>query len=542
MTIRDLSTETADLRLNASYCVIGGGIAGLLLATRLARTNKNVVVLESGGLDFDSEIHALNGIDDPSHRYAREYTGRYRGLGGSSSRWGGRMIPISSYERGARDYLSQPEWPLPETFLEKYRAELEDLFLIGHDSFEEIETAMPGSSGILLSDGEDFQARWAKCPTFKRCNIVTALGREIRDSVNLTVMLHATVTDFDLDSEQGRLQTVTAKSFSGRRIDVRSNEFAVTAGTIETTRLLLLLDAASEYRAFERTNALGRYFQDHLKAEVAIVDRQRAKLTNHLLGYRFIKGVRRDLHLELAHAAQAESAVSSGFVYVSMDLANSGLAVIKSIAHGLQQGKVDGKQLRVAFGDLGLISTAAYWRLRYRQLYVPPGVNFRLMSCVEQLPDPQNRITLSDETDRFGVRKAKFNWSPRAPDERTFQTTIKHLARYWQRSGFDVLCPLIWHPSVSDPDIRVIDRAEACAHPSGSARMGLDPATSVVGANLRCHAIPNLAVASAAVFPTAGSANPTLTIMSLALWLADSYAQAPSRQAQTMAEKYVALP
>lgn len=523
MTIRDLSSEDADLVLTSGHCIVGGGIAGLLLATRLARAGRKVVVLESGGLNFESDVHALNAIDDADGRYARELNGRYRGLGGSSSRWGGRMIPISDYESGARPYLSQPQWLLPAAALEKYRVELEDLFQVGHDSFEDIESAMPGASGILPTSIDDFQARWAKCPTFKRCNIVTALGREIRESANITVMLHATVVDFTLDRERGRLDAVKAKGLGGRIVDVRADHFAISAGTIETTRLLLLLDAASDDRAFAGTDALGRYFQDHLKAEVAVVDRRRATLTNHLLGYRFIKGVRRDLHLELSHDAQIDNAVSSGFVYVSMDLANSGLAAIKSIAHGLQQGKVEAKHVKSAIGDLGLIASAAYWRLRYRQLYVPPGVDFRLMACVEQLPDPQNRITLSNETDRMGVRKAKFDWRPRAPDERTFQATIKHLGRYWQSAGFDALCPLIWEPSINDPDIRVIDRAEACAHPSGSARMGTDAATSVVGADLRCHAVPNVAIASAAVFPTAGSANPTLTIMSLALWLAESY-------------------
>jgi len=523
MTIRDLLAEHADLPLTASYCIVGGGIAGLLLATRLARRNKHVVVLESGGLSHDEEIHGLNIIDDPEKRYNRELTGRYRGLGGSSSRWGGRMIPISTHEQGRREYLSQPEWPMATGELEKYQRELEDLFHIGHDSFEDIDSAAPGASGILMANGEDFQARWAKCPTFTRCNIVKALGKEIRANPNLTVLLHATVVDFVLDRERGWLKGITARSLSGRTVTVHADQFAVTAGTIESTRLLLLLDAASGDHAFAGTDALGRYFQDHLKAEVATVDRQRTQLTNHLLGYRFIKGTRRDLHLELSHSAQADDAVSSGFVYVSMDLANSGLAVIKSIAHGLQRGKVEGKQVRQAVGDVGLLASAAYWRLRYRQLYVPRGIDFRMMACVEQLPDPQNRIQLSNDTDRLGVRKARFEWKPRAADERTFRSTIRHLAQYWQRSGFDQLCPLAWNPDVNDPNIAISDRAEACAHPSGSTRMGTNPATSVVGPKLRCHAVPNLAVASASVFPTAGSANPTFTIMKLALWLADSY-------------------
>src|SRR5690606_32466334 len=98
MTIRDLKAGNAGLPTSATYCIVGGGIAGLLLAMRLARGKRNVVVLESGGLSFDEEIHALNTIDDPTGRYDRELTGRYRGLGGSSTRWGGRIIPISPHD------------------------------------------------------------------------------------------------------------------------------------------------------------------------------------------------------------------------------------------------------------------------------------------------------------------------------------------------------------------------------------------------------------------------------------------------------------
>jgi choline dehydrogenase-like flavoprotein len=499
----------------------------LLLATRLARRKRRVIVLESGGLRFDPQNHALNEIDDPARRYSRALTGRYRGLGGSSSRWGGRMIPISPGDSSARQYISQSEWPIDQNALDGYHQELEALFAVGHDSFDEIDTIAPGLSGLLTPDDDDFKARWAKCPTFKRCNIVTTLGDELKSSPYVTVWLNATVGGFGLDRDAGLLVTLKAQSLAERRIEVTANQFVIAAGTIESTRLLLLLDEASDRHAFARTDALGRYFQDHLKAEVAQVDRQRPALTNHLLSYRFVKGTRRDLHLELSHDAQVRDAVSSAFVYVSMDLANSGLAAIKAIAHGFQQGKVEFRQVGSAMKDFGLIAKGAFWRVRHKQLYVPPSIAFRVMTSIEQLPHAENRITLSDKKDRLGTPKARFDWKPRASDEQTFRATAQRLKHYWQRSGFDNLCPLVWDPSVTDPDGYITDKAEACAHPSGSTRMGTNPATSVVGPDLRCHAVPNVAVASAAVFPTAGSANPTFTIMKLALWLADSYRHLP---------------
>ena len=529
MAILDLSVAGPDLNETASFCVVGAGIAGLLLATRLARRKRKVIVLESGNMRFDPAVHALNEIDDPAQRYSRSLNGRYRGLGGSSSRWGGRMIPISPSDSQARQHIAQPEWPINQHVLDGYERELEKLFSVGHDPFDEIDIISNGMSGLLSTDEEDFKVRWAKCPTFKRCNIATMLGDELRSSLHASVWLNATVSDFGLDRAAGRLVTLKAQSLAERRIAVSADQFVIAAGTIESTRLLLLLNEASDRHAFAGTDALGRYFQDHLKAEVAQVDRQRPALTNHLLSYRFVKGTRRDLHLELSCGAQESEAVSSAFVYVSMDLANSGLAAIKGIAHGLQQRKVELRQVGAAMKDLRLVARGAFWRLWHKQLYVPPGVPFRLMTSIEQLPHAQNRITLSHTRDRLGMPKARLDWKPRASDERTFRATAQRLKHYWQRSGFDSLCPLVWDPAVADPHAYITDKAEACAHPSGSIRMGTDPATSVVGPDLRCHGVPNVAVASAAIFPTAGSANPTFTIMKLALWLADSYQNVPFR-------------
>jgi choline dehydrogenase-like flavoprotein len=57
-------------------------------------------------------------------------------------------------------------------------------------------------------------------------------------------------------------------------------------------------------------------------------------------------------------------------------------------------------------------------------------------------------------------------------------------------------------------------------HHLGTARMGTDPKTSVVDPHCRVHGVPNLFIASAATFPTSSQANPTLTIVALAMRMA----------------------
>jgi len=58
-------------------------------------------------------------------------------------------------------------------------------------------------------------------------------------------------------------------------------------------------------------------------------------------------------------------------------------------------------------------------------------------------------------------------------------------------------------------------------HHLGTTRMAADPRAGVVDADCRVHGVANLYIAGSSVFPTGGCANPTLTIVALALRLAD---------------------
>lgn len=522
MSVRKLSSESNTVNLVvAPVCVIGAGIAGLLVARRIAQSGQRVVVVESGDESGSEASNLLNEIDDPNGLYGRSLTGRHRGLGGTSSRWGGRMIPISEHEVEARSYIAQPEWPMPLGQLAGYEDEIERLFGVAPGTHEDIPAERIRRD---FPKGEaSLSPRWAKCPSFKRCNVATLLEGELASQKNLEIWLDATVCGFELDRAGGRLAAITARNFGGGELMVRADQFIVAAGTIESTRLLLLLDAASEHRAFAGCAALGRYFQDHLKAEVATISRRNAYESNRLFAYRFVDGTRRDLHLELAAPAQEEDEVASAFAYVSMDLAESPLAGVKKLAQGLQRREVDWRDVGRVSRNVVLVAKSLWWRLERKQLYVPPSVKLRLMACVEQLPHWSNRIALSDARDRLGMPKVLLEWAPTSEDEITFRSLARNIGAYWTAAGFDRIAPLQWAKCAADAAIPIIDQAEACAHPSGSTRMGRDPQQSVVGPDLRCHAVPNVAVVSASVFPTAGSANPTFTIMKLALWLADSY-------------------
>jgi choline dehydrogenase-like flavoprotein len=144
---------------------------------------------------------------------------------------------------------------------------------------------------------------------------------------------------------------------------------------------------------------------------------------------------------------------------------------------------------------------------------------------VEQLPQWQNRICLSDQKDALGVPKLRLEWKKTDAEERVFRLMVGKIDRYWNEHLAGV-CELEWIPEIINSELRMVDSATDRAHPAGSTRMGINPLDSVVDPGLRVHRIPNLSVASASVFPSSGSASPTLTIMYLAMRAGDTLAKA----------------
>jgi choline dehydrogenase-like flavoprotein len=132
----------------------------------------------------------------------------------------------------------------------------------------------------------------------------------------------------------------------------------------------------------------------------------------------------------------------------------------------------------------------------------------------ECVPSADNRVSLSEEKDQFGRRRSQLNWYLSDQDLDSAYRFHVHVNNVLQKTGAG---RLIFFDKLSEWR----NNTETGKHPSGTTRMHDDPKQGVVDKNCLVHGLENLYIAGSSVFPTAGYANPTLTIVALAVRLAE---------------------
>lgn len=526
MGVKQLAaTGQTRVRVEADVCIVGAGIAGLVAGVRLARSGKRrVVIVESGVKPDDQTVHALDRIANPSTNYRGDL--RARGLGGTSAKWGGKLLPLSPSDVEARPWLGLPAWPLSFGELNRYRAEIEAMMGIDAASYEEDAAMLLDPERLLPRADPAFALRFPKRPSLANHALAHVLRRDLDALENLELWLGATVTSFHFDAN-ARIRKLVARNLAGQALELKARAYLLAAGALESTRLTLLADRASNGAISRMTESLGRHLNDHLGLVVATLRPRDARRTNRMLADRWTLGADRHLHFELRPEVQAAHEIASAYFDIGLDvsddsgLAQARLALSSARERRLREAVVHGVR---ALTDLPSLLRTLHWRYGYRQKYWPRDAVAAIKIWAEQLPHDTNRITLSRELDELGQPRIQVTFQRTDAEERTLRTCVAELHAFWRRKVAHT-CDLDFEPWVFDPNARLAERAEELAHPAGTTRMGTNRATSVVDPQLRVHAIANLSIASSSVFPSSGSANPVYTIMQLAMRAADAIAR-----------------
>jgi choline dehydrogenase-like flavoprotein len=139
---------------------------------------------------------------------------------------------------------------------------------------------------------------------------------------------------------------------------------------------------------------------------------------------------------------------------------------------------------------------------------------FRLAHMAEQVPNPASRVMLTADRDRLGLNRVRLNWQLSPIDILSVVRTQRILDAELRRAVLGRL--LIQMRDASPPQ-----NLHGGYHHMGTTRMHVNPRQGVVNENCQVHGVSNLFIAGPSVFPTGGYANPTLTIVALAVRLAD---------------------
>lgn len=514
--IRDLRTDPADSPIAADVCIVGAGAAGLTLAVELSAWAR-VVVLEAGGAHPDDSPTSLTRGEVCGLPFEGLEQGRVWSFGGTTTVWGGQCVEIDDIAFERRPWVPHSGWPFGRRHLEPFYARARQLLGLPdrvHDRLaRRFERRRPS-----------FDERQLDC----RISAVAPgldVGLRYRDALassgRVQVLLHAHVCEIGVNGSCSAVSAVDVRTLEGRPARVTAPAVVLCAGGIENARLLLLSNRAEAAGLGNRHDLVGRFFQEHPTFEIGpLVSTPRRAVRNAFAmlrhgSLRFLP--RAHLSDDIQRREHTTGCVAD--VAYEHDL-NAGLPAVKTLAASIRERRWPRHTAATAWRivrDSPSLAVEAYRRLARGIVTAPASSAPRLQVHLEQSPNPTSRVSLSRERDALGLNRARVDWRLTDLDRRTARVMAATAAVEFARIG--VLLDLA--------EWRRIDEAAWPAsvleayHHMGTTRMADTPANGVVDANCQVHGISGLFVCGSSVFPTAGSANPTLTIVALAVRLAD---------------------
>lgn len=515
--IIDLETTSGGLELNSDLCIVGSGAAGLAIATEMIQTRMNVVLVESGGQEHEPLTQALYDVAITGLPHPGSTRGRFRILGGSTTRWGGQALPLMPSDFEKREWVPNSGWPISFEELREYYERASRFLLLDQlnfdtDLFAYLRTHPPSFDKDRL--WYHF-SKWSPKPNLREHYLP-----DIRTSNTCTLLLHANLTEVQLEEHQNRIASIQVRSLKGQSAALRAQAFVLCVGGIETARLLLANNKQATSGIGNERGLVGRFFQDHPSAFVGWLNSSDSTRTQRLFNVFHKRGVKYSVRCTATPQWQRKQKtlnISMGTTFVQDD---STLQDVKDVYVALRQGRFDPnflpKFLRAMRHPVSALLPAYYFTLRSRSFAPAARIGIALTS--EQEPNPESRILLSDKTDSLGMPRADVCWRLTDMTLHTMRQFTQILCEEFRRAAIGEIALEPW---VVEDSSEWTNHVTDQYHHIGTARMHDSPSYGVVDRNCRVHSVSNLFIGSSAVFPTSGHSNPTLTIIALCIRLAD---------------------
>ncbi|RVT94882.1 FAD-dependent oxidoreductase [Sphingomonas crocodyli] len=522
---------SADLPpIHSDVAIIGAGAAGLTLARRFLSAGLSIVLIESGGLDYERETAALNDGANIGQEYYPLEDARLRFFGGTTAIWGGRVAKLDPIDFEKRAWVPHSGWPIGHEDIAPYYREARRALGLRDAPPVDRSPHMPGFDADNL-----VTPYWSFDEMFDRFSF--ARSRDVVDHRNATVLTHATVREIVADPAGKAIDRLDIVAPGGRRTQVHARAFVLAAGGIENPRLLLASQSVQRQGLGNGHDQVGRYFMEH----------------PHARGGRVVDGAVWSLLAAFAkREADGETIAPmiapSPALQAREGLLNSSLTIApRRPAHGsqpiamraynhakhnaapTQTGRRMWRTVKQVVGAAQRVSDPLRpWVLNRLGIS-----DVALVVRAEQAPNPDSRVLLGSDRDATGMQRATLDWRTTALDVDSVGGLVDALGGELARLGLGRVERAAWLSDaekawVSDPLISV--HPIGGYHHIGTTRMSADPRHGVTDGDTRVHGIANLYVAGSSLFPTSGWANPTLTIIALAMRTADHVAGVLGRE------------
>lgn len=496
--------------LAAHFCVIGSGMGGATLAQRLAKAGKDVLLVEAGSREPTGDSSPVQlefvgrSFNAPSTRCIE--------LGGTSNQWHGICAPLDDVDFEERDWVPGSGWPITRDELNAYYAEASRMHEVPADHYA--TESLPESFKRRLRDitfDDSVLSRklvYARRPPMRWKGALEQLAQEGK----LRLLLNAPALELVLDAQCRRVQELIVGAGAETR-RIRAHMFIVCCGALETPRLLLNSRGHSERGIGNERGLVGRNLLDHPAGHFSKIRFHKSTTAPLFAACSFDNSANLTVAVMASAQQQRLSKIGNHYLWIRPavtakriddDLLLSFLSVrgIADLTPRQIWGIITNRdlQFRILVQKFGKSP-----KYRYGDLYI----------TTEQLPNPNSRVKLSaTRRDRYGYPIAAVDWQLSTEDFAGFDRYIDVLFGKGLKSDAHELARM--------DSLEVWDRNLAStAHHMGTARMGSDPSKGVVDRNLNVFAHDNLFVCDGSVFPTGGSANPSLTISALAIRLAN---------------------
>jgi choline dehydrogenase-like flavoprotein len=515
--IADFRRSEIPTNWQTDVCIIGSGAAGITLACHLA-PRLRVLVVEAG--DRDPRPEDADWLDGQTTDFAFDgmRNGRVRAFGGATRRWFGQCIRLDPIDFQKRDWVPHSGWPIREEALDGPYERAEQFMGVAGFGYGVANWARFGVPDPGFGDNEITPRFTIYCP---QPDFTKAFGRRLAAaSSGVDVLLNAAAVGIALHPDARRVTGLRIRGGTREGL-VQARAFILCGGGIENPRLLLASNDVMSVGVGNGADLVGRFFQDHPAATTGTLATSQPRRVQ--AQFRKLSRGGRTFWPKLALTAAAQQAghylnanalMSYGYAPDSaMTRAKDAVAALRA----RRPAAAACAALRLLPHAPELVGQACHTLATGKAVMLQPD-RVLLTSHVEQIPDPDSRVTLARDCDRFGVPRARLSWRVQHAELRTMRAITEAVGRSLQRLGFGEMTPATW---LDAPQVEREELADTYHH-AGTTRMSDDPTTGVVDTDCRVFGVDNLYVAGSSVFPTSGYANPTLTIVALAIRLSDT--------------------